>query len=732
MTGGFAANSSHLSREGEQSSVLYNSRQMDDGSNNNTDYFESTSNKDDMKCERKPRKKRKTFSCTLCRKFKTRCDFEPLVGKCHRCNVLHLECSLTQEREDEILAAIEESSKSSIKIPFSDHALIDQLPNERNAVSGESTVKNPLTRTLNNRLNRLEEGFNNINSKLDLLVMILQGNSNVHSLNRVNDEFSDDDPPSEDIPSFGEVDRCTKLKETPLKLIRELDERLFPTKVTSEGDKIAKKSRPFVVARVNFLAFFEMHRKLCLDLSKEFLVRSHFWIIPGGIKEINEEYAYRHVFITSVFTIIAMSFDDNEKYAEEQDTLYPLVERLLTNTLTMFDKLIPHDIEAILYCCMFNVSRKTKRHRQLQFNSLVLSNFAIDSLLSISDFDEIRRRVLEREQYRPEDFYHLRILNSLTACKLEYSICYGNFSPMDNTLKDLNNLAAKFPQAIFGDDIKISEINLGDIINILFQNFTSFFDRTKRIFLKDRRKDGSDDDSQGILVFQEFRVWLKNWEELLSKDEGGVLQLAFDFYHIVICRSFLSEFFDEIQDTPLFLKYILNTMREHSFALLKSFLKLPPFLIRGAPILTTHQLLYACLALCDYLHWFDHFDRQKVLNLCTRVYWHLNNIGEKMNEATDNVGKIIKSLIDSSKYRVNMQQSTSNPGVRDRQAKSILTGNSANSPESTHSLINSVESTGAGFTMPDAEQFSTFEDFFQDFFDNLKPNSRSIFASSKS
>lgn len=186
-----------------------------------------------------------------------------------------------------------------------------------------------------------------------------------------------------------------------------------------------------------------------------------------------------------------------------------------------------------------------------------------------------------------------------------------------------------------------------------------------------------------------------------------------------------------MEDSPLFLNYTLNTMREHSFALLKSFLKLPPFLIRGAPILTAHQLLYACLALCDYLHWFDHSDRQKVLNICTRVYWHLNNIGEKMNEATDDVGKIIKSLIDSSKYRVGVQQFSLEHGVKDLPTTNVGAGNLANSPGSTHSLISSVESTAAGFTIPDVEQFSTFEDFFQDFFDNLKPNSRSIFSSSK-
>lgn len=150
------------------------------------------------------------------------------------------------------------------------------------------------------------------------------------------------------------------MKESPLKLLHDIDERLFPSKATSKAAKLAGQQRPYAVARVNFLHFYENNQELCHKLAKEFLVRSHFWIIPGGRKEIDVEYAHSHLFITSVFTIIAMSFADNDKYAAEQEILYPLVERLLTNTLTMFEKLTAFDIEAILYCCMFHISRKAR------------------------------------------------------------------------------------------------------------------------------------------------------------------------------------------------------------------------------------------------------------------------------------------------------------------------------------------------------------------------------------
>ncbi|QLG70105.1 hypothetical protein HG535_0A00440 [Zygotorulaspora mrakii] len=767
-----------VSETGDKSISNGNLRQGDLGSENQSPLMASNSAKRDpitreINNERKPRKKRKTFSCSHCRRFKTRCDFEPLVGKCHRCNILQIECSLTTERESEILAAIEQHSKSAMDL----ESVSGTSVQGRNVfLSGEDSmaIRNPLTKTLNNRLTRLEDGFSSITSKIELMLVLLQGPStsndmlsasSFHNASVRNKQFSqfavdrfteDDmeerkkaDSSSEMAsvansiePTFPIVDATeyrrkkplfldNKFREPPLKLIRDLDERLFPRVALSAKDRLGKQQRPFVVARVNFLKFYRRHRTLCQNLSREFLVRSHFWIVPGGIKEIDDEYAERHAFITSVFTIIAMSFDDNDKYAEEQEVLYPLVERLLTNTLTMFEKLIAHDIEAIMYCCMFHISRKAKRHRQLQFNSLVLSDFALNSLLSIIDFSEIKERVLNNEEYDTTDLYHLRILNSLTACKLEYSVGYGSFCPLDDSIKELNNLTAKFPQSNFGDDIKVSEINLGDVVNIIFTNFRSFFESTKENFGKKTEGNGI---SENLIIFPQLNYWLKNWEELLARDGGGVLLFTFDFYHIMICRSFISHYIEELREQPEFLKGILNTMKEHSFSLLRGFLRLPPSLFKGAPMFTTQQLIYACLTLCDFLHWFDPSERQIVLNVCTRVYWQLNTIGEKLNEATDNVGKIIKSIIDTSKSRVNTGRlSNSFSSLGPQQTNEIAKEIEITTPKSVTSHLSLGESgTGGSFSMPDVEQFNSFEDFFQDFFHNLKPTTQKMFAAASS
>ncbi|KAG0669588.1 hypothetical protein C6P45_003578 [Maudiozyma exigua] len=654
--------------------------------------------------------------------------------------------------------------------------------------SGSVIANHPLTNKLNNRLALLEGKVGSLSSKIDLLLMLAQGstsaktsaknvldNSDIDEITHdkildeailMQQEENDDEDKNHDnigkIPTNNtNASELYKLKETPLKIINDIDERLFPLTATSKQEALDREQRPSAVARVNFLQFYEKNTKLCLELCKEFLVRSHFWIIPGGMKELNDSFVRNHLFLTSVYSIIAMSSSDNEKYDELQETLYPLVERLLTNTLTMFDKLIVHDIEAILYCCMFHISRKAKRHRQLKFNSMVLANFALFSLLNNIDFYKLKERVLVQEKYDDTDLYHLRVLNSLTACHLQYSIAHGSMAPQDKMVKEFNNLIAKFPQSNFGDEIKLSEINLGDIVTSLFIDFETFFSD----FLKRYTTKYKDTKERQFLIFPELNYWLKNWEELLAKDGGGVLLFTYDFYYTMICRSFLTEFLDEIKKHPFLLDSITFTMRSHIFSLLKGFLRLPSSLIKGAPILTTNEMVYACMTLSDYLHWFEPNEKQEILSICTRVYWHLNTIGEKLNEVTENVGKIIKFIITTAKNRANMGPFT--PSFIDISTLKPQTGEINLEENSIHSITEKLEdhpteetlpvvshtgdiiddnslqlsrkgdglttsnAAGGQFSMPDVDRFNSFEDFFQDFFTHLKPATQKMFPSSK-
>lgn len=732
-----------------------------------TGVADTTPETDDRPTNPKPkkiRKKRKVFSCESCRKYKTRCDFEPLTMKCHRCNVLKIDCTLTQERENDLVSAIGE--RSYRRSDANNSATDIGSRGDDTEPSVAAMVMRPVTNQINDRLELLEEKMNSLTDKLDLLLMLAQGSSSATqsvkelapgSSTPTPSSTEDDDHTSTALPPIinsQEGDKGLgntkqngyteyyKLREPPLKIINDIDERLFPLTATSRQEAIDREQRPSAVARVNFQQFYMNNKSTCLTLCKEFLVRSHFWIIPGGIKELDDSYVQHHLFITSVFTIIAMSSSDNEKYGELQETLYPLVERLLTNTLTMFDKLTVHDIEAILYCCMFHISRKTKRHRQLKFNSMVLANFALFSLMNNVDFYKLKERVLVHEIYNATDMYHLRVLNSLTACHLQYSIAYGSMATQDKMVKEFNNLIAKFPQANFGDDIKLSEINLSDIVMNIFVDFENYFTEFTKTYLTTYKNPSK----KKYLVFAELNYWLNNWEELLSKDGGGVLLFTYDFYHVMICRSFISEFVDRIKEHPYFLDSIIYTMKHHTFSLLKGFLRLPPSLIRGAPILTTNEMVYACMTLSDYLHWFEPSEKQEILSICTRVYWHLNTIGEKLNEVTESVGKIIKYIITTAKTRANMgpfapsfvdistlKNSASGGDMVEQEPVGTPLRPTANGPDLGAPIVPAERKANSAtpFVMPDVDRFNSFEDFFQDFFTHLKPATQQMFPSSK-
>lgn len=731
---------------------------------------------------KRQRKKRKVSSCDRCRRVKTRCDFEPLMRKCHRCVVLKLDCSLESSNGNELISSQTTATGRILKLPTnsttaSDPAILQisslTTPTEHPEpeVAGQSNSSiSTNTHRIDNRLEQVEKDILNLNSKIDKIISLLEGKSTSESKTTPLEEQDEanghqllttkSNPESTDLNKKSQLGKDPelettrgsvrmKLKEYPFKILNDIDERLFPLTASSQQEAIEREQRPSAVARVNFLHFYEHNKNLCHKLVKEFLTTSQFYIVPTGMKELDPVFARDHLFITSVYTIIAMSNADNDEFTKKQESLYPLVERLLTNTLTMFDKLKAQDLEAILYCSMFHVSRKAKRHRQLKFNSLILSNFALFSLLNNFDFDQIKNRV-NNQEFNETDLYHLRLLNALTACNLEYSLIYGTISPKDSIIRQLNNLVTNFPESNDTDTIKLSEINLADIVIDIFGNFQEYFQR----FLKDNLKTRKTS-INNITVFEiiELSNWVIEWDNLLHKSDAGILKFHYHFYHIMICRSFLNEFLTEMKEHPEFLDGVIHTMKYHATCLLDEFLKLPATLIKGAPKLTTNELIYTCLTLCDYLYWFDVTERQEILNMCTKVYWHLNTIGEKLNEITDNMAKIIKSIIDTTrsqatnmnKSRISIVNLVDKTGGKSTSVPSHLTSiTSRIERSSSPSLISdrtsnssspllqptSIESNknNANTFLPDVNNFNSFEDFFQDFFDHLKPNTKKMFS----
>lgn len=770
---------------------------------------------------KKPRKKRKVYSCQECRKMKTRCDFQPLLGKCHRCVVLSIPCSLAEERKEEIQQVLEAMNKNKVKTVFdvynkdkvqTPQAMQSGFANMNYAKEMESFSSPTKSMSgeylkLQSDVNYLMTKMNTFEQKLDMILTRISGGltkNNIASLN--NDNLFNDNDDTEKMNKTN--NHGVTIENPPFRLLDQIEKELFGTsedhangKLT-EREILAKSQRAWVVARQKFMEFFYNHEELCYKLAHAFLKRAHFWIIPGGIKTIDREYVEKHPFIVSVFAIIAMGFDENENFSTEQEILYPIVERLLSNTLTMFDQLHDHDIEAILYISMYTISRKSKKFRQVKFDGLILSKFATDSLLNLIDFHKIKENV-ENGLFDGNDLFHLRILNSLTTLKMGYSVGYCNFSIQDKQIREFNDLTVRFPQSTFGDEIKLGEIKLGDIVNSIFLNFDVFFKENLTFFDKETDK--------GSIKVNAMRSWLETYKELSSKDGSNLLIFTYDFYYIVIFRNILSEFATKSYETFLENKdyYLacLSTIKKYCFAILTAFLQLPTSLIKGCPIITLQQTVYSCLSLCDFLLCFNTKEKAKILNLCTKIYWHLNSIGEKLNEATQNVGIIIKTLIDSSlnqsskqnkdgsvmnmkdlflqlqngckhnnikrkKNKVsrrNLENHSSISSVTSKQKGGTSNSNSVYSPSGNLSSVSSLnnDNTAAGslnrtthadrhtnnplysnlnanmqmpqfnfgnpllnqsVLLPDVEQFQSFEDFFQDFFQNrLKPSSQNMF-----
>ncbi|XBW37403.1 hypothetical protein QEN19_002983 [Hanseniaspora menglaensis] len=754
---------------------------------------------------KKPRKKRRVYSCKECRKMKTRCDFQPLIAKCHRCVILGISCSLGEERKEDVKQALEAvnktgginnvfEQKTKINSQEKSEFSIQNVSNSNMQLSIEAHENRENLLNLQNKVSFLVNKMDNIENKLDMMINHLLSQSqntnttpaNIENYKKISGIDSSPEPLK--LSNHG-----VTVANPPFRLLDQIERELFgiyddnSNKNLTERELLAKAQRAWVVARQKFMEFFYNHEELCFKLAHAFLKKAHFWIIPGGIKTINREYVEKHPFITSVFAIIAMGFDEYENFSTEQEILYPIVERLLSNTLTMFDQLHDHDVEAILYISMYTISRKSKKFRQVKFDGLILSKFATDSLLNLIDFHKIKENVYNG-LFDGNDLFHLRILNSLTTVKMEYSIGYCNFSVQDRQLRDFNDLTVRFPQSTFGDEIKLGEIKLGDIVNKIFLNFDDFY--------LEILKGYSVSENKSIIEVLDMRSWLETYRELSSKDGSNLLIFTYDFYYIVIFRNILCDFavkdYEQFLAKKDFFVACLNTVKKYCFAILSAFLKLPTSLIKGAPIITLQQTVYSCLSLCDFLHCFSPQEKAKILNLCTKIYWHLNSIGEKLNEATQNVGIIIKTLIDSSmahsqtkrgdgadiniKYLfLQIQQGCKHNSIKRKEKQS------SNKNKDNHSSITSVSNkhidsisnpytprttsnaatisntntpisevsinqnnnraknnmnqfnfgNGVGYNslnFPDVEQFQSFEDFFQDFFQNtLKPTSQNMF-----
>ncbi|AOA64129.1 Putative transcription factor [Komagataella phaffii CBS 7435] len=547
----------------------------------------------------KERKRRRALSCQSCRKLKTRCDFELELGKCHRCAKLRLSCSLTQENETEIKAI-------------------------------RNTMK-PETFNMDLRLEKMQIAIDELRTQLTSVLWKLENHAERLSppMRRREESFIDTLNFTKNI-SWTEDYLDQFIEDSPLQIIKQIDHSLF---------KRVTRYDPLQLACEEFLKFYLENEKLCLELVKLYFEVAHFWIIPGGITEINREYVLEHPFITCVFVALAMCFDERYTYTSQQKQLYWLTSKLL-GVVAITEPLTDHDIEGILYLCLYNVARKPK---QPQLDGWLLSGIGIKHLMISFNFKEIVTRVEKEKKFEADDLYHLRIWNAMCAVHFQHSIGSGRPIMITNDFYSVHKLTIMYPKATIGDAIKVSELQLYLIFQRLFESpgWTKTFTH----------------DDNAIFVFYDLDDWKTRWIALIDRDISGLLSFTYEFLYVVLSRRYIklctpkkstiTQVFRDSHRLPN-LVYAFNTVTKFSMKILERLLKLPTTLIRGSPSFQWSQIIYASLSLFEFLPIMNQEQKSFSLNLISKVYWFLNEIGEGSNEATDSVGKILKNIVDKA------------------------------------------------------------------------------------
>lgn len=580
------------------------------------------------------KRRRKTSSCASCRKLKTRCDFESATGKCHRCNVLKIACSLTDEK-----AASREG---------------DQLFDQED-----------------DRLDRIEGQIMEILSKLGHDKPVKSSDYKyVEHLGKGKSNHLDNSS-----------------WNAPLNVISRIDSKLF-------GRVDGYKAFAQLCEQEFIKGFYNDRQQLCIRLGTNFLTIAHFWIVPGGIKEISDGYIREHPFIASVFVLLAMGFDENYSYKEEQSTLYWIVRKMLAMALTT-SPITDHDVEAILYCALYNIARKPL---QPLLDSWTISSDAMKQMMIGTSFQSIEDKVNARD-FKETDLFHLRIWTLLCVCHLQHSIGSGKPQLIPHDYIDVCDLVTEYPWANLEDNVNYALVKLTKQVHRMFY--------TKDLILNLIKYEQVEDvENVKCFRFEELHHWQNHWRELIDNDVSGTLLFNLDFYHIILSRRFIASY-KNVSDFKV-VKYMdiaYNTAIFHSRAILDRFLQLPKSQVKGSPSFLLTQVVYSCLTLYDFQSKFENKFNIKSLNLLSRVYWHLNHVGETKNDATDTVGQIIKTLVDVRTEPVPENE----PPVMNEFENDYKPLHD----EISYEYTSDISASRNNNELLNVEKFDTFEDFFK-------------------
>jgi hypothetical protein len=450
-------------------------------------------------------------------------------------------------------------------------------------------------------------------------------------------------------------------------------------------------------------SFYKNNQEFCIRLAANFLNYAHFWIVPGGIKEISHDYVLKHPFISAVFVLLAMGFDENYSYIEEQAELYWIVRRLLAMALTT-SPITDHDAEAILYCSLYNIARKPA---QPLLDSWMISSDGLKQMMLCTSFQKIEDRI-KAKVYEQDDLFHLRIWTLLCVCHLQYSIGSGRPHLIPNDYLDICEYIIEYPQSNLEDNVNYALVRLTKQVHRMF--YTR--DLTLNLIKYEQIEDIDD---VKCFKFEELHHWREHWKELIDNDMSGTLMFNFDFYHIILSRRFIASYKDVCDFKVVkYMEIAYHTAIHYSRSILERFLKLPKVMVKGSPSFLLTQIVYSCLTLYDFQGKFEIKFNMKSLNLVSRVYWHLNHVGETKNDATDTVGQIIKTLVDvrsvNNEVVINEPLPLLNVNEFETDYRPL---HDEISHDYTSDLRNSTGGNEDLNGLLNVEKFDTFEDFFK-------------------
>lgn len=608
----------------------------------------------------RPKRKRRVFSCDSCRKLKTKCVIDPKSTCCQRCGRLDLECSLSRRSS---FLGHETHNYTSPNRNDSDEkqAERDITDYERRKHEREGTSTGyVLSESINERIINVEDHVNSMNEKIDGLIKSQQKSNELYVdvLNILNQnpqkQGNPTDPPyklhsndSGDIPQrqyshegsfISNTEVSTPSIASYISLSNKLPAREDISAPLSLIDKIQstliketgndREKSDFDQSIDGFIQFYLSNETLCLKLAKEFLQVSHYYIIPGGISVIDRDYVLQHPFIACVFISVATMLSKELG----NSTIGASISQLLKNIISSMNSKEPltdHDIESILYICMYDIGN---------FDKWILSTSGLMNYFTSIDIRGIIKRVMHENIHLDDDLFHLRIFNSLCACHLQTAVGFGRTIMIKEDWWKIHQLTIMFPNATIGDAIQVAQLDLFKVLIHLLEDSGSYIE--PEVLWRKARLDTGDE----VLHCDDLKKWSNKWSRIISKDNSNISLYSYYFSYVLIARKYAeSEEQGSVDEGQL--ELLLKTASHYSFELLRLFLGSKE-LVKGMPSFQLTEVVYACVTLFEYLVHMDGAERAKTLNIISKTYWHLNKMGQSTNDATGTIARLVKRLVE--------------------------------------------------------------------------------------